>query len=142
VKSSPSFNKKVRRSPQQGWSLLETLVAMVVIGIGLFIYSQLQSNTWGSSRTNSYLFRAGQLIEKEVESIRVSIAQDSVSHWPPKDTTYSDHPLKISRTVSKAYSPKVTTRELPNVRKIEVLVHWGNRPQDSLKVTTYVSKSF
>jgi hypothetical protein len=49
--------------------------------------------------------------------------------------------LALTRTVSGAISPK-DGEALATVRKIDLTVSWGTRSLDTMKVTTYVSKSF
>jgi prepilin-type N-terminal cleavage/methylation domain-containing protein len=127
----------------RGWSLLELLIALVVLGIGITVFMRMQGRSSGISRANSNMQRASQLIGKHVESLRVGIARDPAA-WPPKDTTYIDPQfsnLTLTRTVGGAISPR-DGASLPGVRRIDLIVAWGNRTLDSMKVTTYVSKSF
>jgi prepilin-type N-terminal cleavage/methylation domain-containing protein len=128
---------------QAGWSLLELLIALVVLGLGVTVFMRMQHRSSGLSRANSNLQRASQLIEKHVESLRVHIARDA-SAWPPKDTAYTDPDfanLQLKRVVSAAVSPK-DGASLATVRRIDLTVWWGSRGLDTMKVTTYVSKSF
>ncbi len=126
---------------KSGWTLLETLIAIVVIGIGTGVYMRMQGMTGGVTKSNSNLFKAGQMIEKHIEGIRVQVAMDQ-TNWIPGDITVLDPPLKLVRTVSNAYSPKAPTVVVADVRKVDLVVSWGNKPMDTLKVTTYVSKKF
>jgi prepilin-type N-terminal cleavage/methylation domain-containing protein len=128
---------------QSGWSLLELLIALVVLGLGITVFMRMQHRSSGLSRANSNLQRASQLIERHVESLRVRIARDA-SAWPPRDTAYTDPDfpdLKLSRIVSGAISPK-DGASLATVRRIDLAVWWGPHSLDTMKVTTYVSKSF
>lgn len=127
---------------QRGWSLLETLLAVVMVGLGLMVWSRMQGASWGQSRTNANLLKAGQAIESDIEAIRVSIAQDSASsHWPPKDTSYQIGDLHFSRDISTASSPK-DGKILANVAKVDIVVSWGKTTLDSIQISTYVSKKF
>jgi prepilin-type N-terminal cleavage/methylation domain-containing protein len=128
---------------QTGWSLLELLIALVVLGLGVTVFMRMQHRSSGLSRANSNLQRSSQLIEKHVESLRVRIARDA-SAWPPKDTAYIDPDfpnLGLKRVVSGAISPK-DGASLATVRRIDLTVWWGAHSMDTMKVTTYVSKSF
>lgn len=124
--------------------MLETLVAMVVLGLGVLMYMRMQSRASGLARSNADLFRAGRIIEKHVETMRVRIARNAAGSWPPKDTAFYDpvhrHISLVSR-VEAATSPK-DGANLPGVRKVGVTVAWGKGPLDTIRVTTYVSKSF
>ncbi|MDB5104407.1 MAG: hypothetical protein JWP91_2096 [Fibrobacteres bacterium] len=130
-------------SAQRGWSMLELIVALVVLGTGITVFMRMQGGSSGLSRSNSNMQRASQVIEKHVESMRVRIAQDPAS-WPPKDTVYADSRysnLAVKRVVGPASSPK-DGASLPGVRRIDLTVTWGTGTMDTMKVTTYVSKSF
>lgn len=126
---------------QSGLSLMEILIAIVVIGIGVGVFLKMQKGSGSNLAGNSKMMRAGQLVEKHIEAMRIRIARDTIVNWPPKDTAYSENVLKLQRKISEARSPK-TGDVLPNVRKVEVIISWGKRRQDSLDVTTYVSRRF
>lgn len=131
------------RSRQSGWSLLELLIAIVVLGLGVTVFMRMQTRSSGISRANANLQRASQLIGKHVESLKVSMARDPAA-WPPRDTSFTDPDhadLKLKRVVGGAISPK-DGAVLPTVRRIDLTVSWGNRRLDTMKVTTYVSRNF
>lgn len=128
---------------QSGWSLLELLIAMVVLGLGITIFMKMQNRSSGLARGNANVQRAAQLIGRHVESMRVAIARDPAA-WPPRDTSFADPErpgLFLSRTVLGAVSPK-DGAALATVRRIDLAVSWGTRKLDTMKVTTYVSRSF
>ena len=132
------------RNAMRGWSLIETLVAVVVLGLGVLMYMRMQGRASGMSRMNSDLLKAGQILEQHVESLRVRISRDPAGNWPPKDTSYSDpghDKFTVVRRVRSVSSPK-DGAVLPGVRQLDITVAWGLRSLDTLKVTTYVSKSF
>jgi prepilin-type N-terminal cleavage/methylation domain-containing protein len=126
---------------QRGLTLLEIMIAIVVIAIGVGLFLKMQKNSGSNMAGNSKMMRAGQIVEKHVEAIRISIARDTIMNWPPHDTAYTEDMLKVDRKISAAKSPK-TSANLPNVRKVDIIISWGNSHQDSLDVTTYVSRRF
>lgn len=126
---------------QAGLSLMEIMIALVVIGIGVGVFLKMQTNSGSNMSGNSKMMRAGQLVEKHVEAIRISIARDTIANWPPRDTTYTEAGLKVVRRIFEASSPN-TPAVLPNVRKVELTVSWGTFRKDSLDVTTYVTRRF
>ena len=126
---------------QRGLTLLEIMIAIVVIGIGIGVFLTMQKSSGRNMSGNGKMMRAGQIVEKHVEAIRINIARDTVANWPPRDTTYTENLLKVVRKVSAAKSPK-TGDDLPNVRKVELIISWGQSHQDSLDVSTYVSRRF
>lgn len=128
----------------RGWSLLETLVAVVVLGMGVLMYMRMQGRASGMARMNSDLVKAGQILEQHVEGLRVRISRDPVGNWPPKDTSYFDPDLDrftVDRRVKQVRSPKDGAM-LSGVRQLDITVAWGRRALDTLRVTTYVSKNF
>ena len=126
---------------QRGLTLMEILIAIAVIGIGVGVFLKMEGSSGSGMAGNSKMMRAGQLIEKHIEGMRISIARDTLDNWPPPDTSYTENGLKLQRTVSAAKSPKDGS-PLPNVRKVDVVVTWGAFKIDSLDVTTYVTKRF
>lgn len=126
---------------QSGLSLMEILIALVVIAIGVGVFLKMQKGSGSNLAGNSKMMRAGQLVEKHIEAMRIHIAKDTVANWPPKDTAYTEALLKVQRKVSDAFSPKGGA-PLPNVCKVDIIVSWGKFRQDSLDVSTYVSRRF
>ncbi len=136
----------------KGLTLLEILIAIIVVGIGSTVYLRVQHMSGGVNRTNSALFRAGQMVEKHIEAIRVQIAKDTNGlRWVPQnnfiESDSSGSPkLNLTRKVSTVTAPKPdaggTYANIPSVRKIDIVVKWGTGAMDSLNVTTYVSKKF
>lgn len=127
----------------QGFSLLEILISLVIVGIiGVSIIS-LQTSVWKRSTTSNRLLLAGQLIEKQIESIRMGIDQNPVSNFPPKDGSIAENGISLSWKVYSAYRPKgATTTELKNVRRCVFTAAWGKSKGDTLQVSTYISKFF
>lgn len=128
---------------ESGWSLLELLIAIIVLGLGIIVFMKMQGRSSGIARSNANVQRAAQLIGRHVESMRVAIARDPAA-WPPKDTSFADPDrpgLMVKQVVLGAISPK-DGASLATVRRIDLTVSWGQRQLDTMKVTTYVSRSF
>lgn len=130
-----------RRRNQAGLTLMEILIAIVVVGIGVALFMTLQRNSGSRLAGNSNLLKAGQLIEKHMEAMRIAVARDTVANWPPRDTAYQENRISVERTVSEARSPK-NNAVLPNVRRVEIIAAWGNARGDTLNISTYVAKRF
>ncbi len=120
---------------------MEILIALVVIGLGIGVFLKMEGSSGNSMTGNSKMMRAGQLVEKNIESVRIGIARDTLLNWPPRDTGFTEGGLKLTRKVSAAFSPKDGSA-LPNVRKVDMIVTWGAFKLDSLDVTTYVTRRF
>ncbi|HLP40282.1 MAG TPA: prepilin-type N-terminal cleavage/methylation domain-containing protein [Fibrobacteria bacterium] len=126
---------------QGGLTLIEILIALVVVGFGVGLFLKMQSSAGARLHGSSQMLQAGQIVEKHMEAMRITIAQGNISSWPPQDTAYVENRLSVSRRVSQAISPK-TGDVLANVRKVDLSVAWGKRPIDSLRISTYVAKQF
>lgn len=135
------MNARRRREGQRGLTLMEILIAIVVVGVGVGLFMTLQRNSGSRLAGNSNLLKAGQLIEKHMEAMRIAVARDTVSNWPPRDTSYQESRISVVRTVSAARSPK-NNAVLPNVRRIDIVAAWGSGRNDTLNISTYVAKRF
>jgi len=119
------------------------MIAIVVLGLGITVFMKMQGRSSSIARSNANVQRAAQLIGRHVESLRVAIARDPAA-WPPRDTSFSDPErpgLFLKRVVVAAISPK-DGASLATVRRIDLTLSWGQRALDTMKVTTYVSRSF
>lgn len=126
---------------QRGLTLIEILIALVVVGVAVGLFMTLQRNSGSRLAGNSNLLKAGQIIEKHMEAMRISVARDTVANWPPRDTAYVETLIRVARTVSPARSPK-NNAVLPNVRKVDIVATWGQGKVDTLNISTYVAKRF
>ena len=135
-------------NPKRGWSLIEVLAAMVIIALGVVLFVKIQGMTGQQSKTSARILKAGHMIEKHLEDLRISIAQDSVAYWPANNSTVTvpagPDGITLIRRAYTAHSPKGGAAALliPNVDSLEITTYWGSGTLDTLKVTTYVSKRF
>ena len=137
-------------NPQRGWSLIESLAAIVVVGIGITLFAKVQRMTSRDSSVNSKTLLAGKMIENYLEDTRIYIAKTksnspAYTGWTGFPTSIAASPannnIKLVCTVSTAYSPKDGATVL-DVRKLDIVTTWTSPYADTLKVTTYVSKKF
>lgn len=137
--------RRPSRGKQEGWSLLEALAAIVVVGLGISLFVKVQGMSSRGSGTNSKQLVAVRMIEKYLEDTRIGIAKNMDANFPPKSTTVAaaaPHFITLTSTVSDAYSPKDGTEKVANVVRIDIACRWTVPVKDSLKVTTYVAKRF
>ncbi len=129
---------------ESGWSLIEALAAIVIVGIGIALFTKVQQMSSRDSGTNSKILVAGKLIEKHLEDMRITIARDTIKNWPPIGlsiaATAPDN-VALTRTISAAFSPKDGV-PVNNVVKVDLMATWTAPKVDTLLVTTYVSKRF
>jgi prepilin-type N-terminal cleavage/methylation domain-containing protein len=140
---SDRFGILKQSKKDHGFSLLEILVSLVIVGIIGVSIMALQTSVWKRSTTSNHLLIATQLIEKQIESIRMTIDQNPTSNFPPKDGSLVENGISVSWKVLAAYRPKgATTTELKNVRRCVFTATWGQNKGDTLLVSTYISKLF
>lgn len=129
---------------QRGGSLVEVLAAIIVVGIGIALFTKVQGRTSKDSGQNSKMLIAGKMIERHLEDTRIHIFKDTVNNWPPKTLTIAANTtdgITLTRTVSNALSP-IDNAVVSNVKKLDIKASWTRPRKDSLVVTTYVSKRF
>lgn len=128
---------------QRGWTLIEVLAAVVVVGIGLLFFTRVQHSSSRGSGENSRILIAGKMLEKYLEDTRIKIAKDTVNWKPVNATLPAAAPdyITIRSTVSPAKSP-VDGAVVNNVVRMDLVASWTRPYADSLAVTTYVSKRF
>ncbi len=138
------FTSARKDATERGWSLLEALAAIVVVGIGITLFTKVQRMTSRESSTNSRILMAGKMIEKHIEDTRILIAKDTVANWPPKNKVISataPDNITLVSTIGPALSPK-DGAVVNNVVQMSIMTYWTKPYNDTLRVTTYVSKRF
>ena len=114
---------------------------MIFLGIiGLVLYSS-QSFSWKNTIGSNKTIVAGQMIERQIEAIRIAIDRNPAYFFPPPSFQKSENGIDLKWTISQAVRP-VGGANLSNVRKCYFVASWGKGKNDSLKVTTYLSKMF
>jgi prepilin-type N-terminal cleavage/methylation domain-containing protein len=125
-----------------GFTLIEVLIAIVVIGITAGIIAKLQNSTWVSTRRTNNRLVAAQLITRQVETMRINIAMDSATYWPPVAGSLTDAAsrLPMAWTVSTVNDPLGVS--IARVRAVRYVVHWTSTRAESLVVPTMLSHDF
>ena len=136
------YNRKCKRI--SGFSLLEIVIALAIVGfIGINIM-MLQTSSWKRTNTSNRLLVSGQMIEKKIEYFRMNIDADPLNNFPPIDGSTSENGINLSWQFSSAYRPlgPQPRGPLTNVRRCDFTATWGTSRGDTLIVTTYLSKFF
>jgi prepilin-type N-terminal cleavage/methylation domain-containing protein len=129
---------------QKGWTLLEVVAAIVVVGLGVVLFMRVQHSANRDSASNSRILVSGKMIEKFLEDTRISILRDTLGNWPPASRYIAPTApsfVALRSVVGPAYSPKDGIL-VANVVRMDITALWLLPYPDSLKVTTYVSKRF
>jgi prepilin-type N-terminal cleavage/methylation domain-containing protein len=128
----------------RGWTLLEVLAALSVVGLGVLLFTRVQHSSNRDIGENSRIMLAGKLIEQFLEDTRITIAKDTLHNWPPKNRSVAASApsfISLSGKFYPAYSPKDGV-PVKNVMRMDIVAAWTRPYPDSVKVTTYVSKRF
>jgi hypothetical protein len=129
---------------ERGFSLLEALAALLVVGLGIVLFLKVQNMTGHARGTNVKKLAAGKLIEKYVEDTRIAIQRDTLANWPPRSRLLPPEPphdIALEIVVGQARSPKDGSL-VQNVRSLQITATWTRPVPDTLKVSTYVSRRF
>ena len=123
-----------------GFTLLEVLITLVIISITLAGVLLLQGATWRSSASTNNTQLAGQLVERQIEEMRLGISFDTTSNWPPVNGGLTSSGLELSWEVSRTKDPDGAY--VDRVRQVDFTVAWRATVPETLKVTTFLSKDF
>ncbi len=126
---------------QSGFALMEILVAMAILGVGFSFILMSDKISWNTTKSSIKMLKAGHLIEKNIEQLRIHISSNPAANFPPTDTSFTEDGITFQRKITTAYSPKTGTA-LSNIRKLEITTAWGSSVNDSLNIQTYISRDF
>lgn len=124
-----------------GFTLLEILISLailLVIGVAAF---SIQSSTWKRVVTSTHLTVAGQMIERQIEQLRMNVSVNPNLYFPPSDSSYVENGITLSWTHGTVTRPHSATT-LTDVMQYTFTAAWGKKSTDSLRVTTCISKLF
>jgi Tfp pilus assembly protein PilV len=125
-----------------GFAMMEVILVMVVIGIIGANIIALQNSTWKSSSSSNKLLLAGQMIDRQIERLRMHIDKNPESNFPPSDSSVTDNGITLNWKVSSVTRSVGTPITIANVRECDFIAGWGRGKRDTLKVKTYLSKNF
>ena len=129
-----------RFHPEQGVTLIELMMALVILSIGLMAVSQLfPEGTRGQIRDRLFS-SANYYAQERIEEI-------SQKDWSDPSLTIGRHPaagfdtLGTYRTWLRFYQVDVMTAPLDNLRKVTVTVNWNyQNAARTVSVSTYVRR--
>lgn len=108
--------------------------------IGIIFFSN-QNSSWNKTIGAKKMLVAGNMIERQIEAMRIAIDRSPQYSFPPQSSQKTENDIKLTWTVSAATRP-TDGADLSNVRKCDFVASWGKGNNDTLKVTTYISKMF
>lgn len=133
------------KTVQKGFTLLEILIAMIIISIGVVSFISMQQSTWSGTRKSNNTLLAGQIIERKIERLRLDIAEDPENNFPylidskNNMTESEDNGITITWQIRPYFYNGLTVE---NLREIELLAEWRGLRKDSLVVITCLGKNF
>lgn len=126
---------------RSGFTLIETLIAMVILAaIGVSL-ATAYSSSWKNVLLSKKTLIAGHLIEQKTEQMRMLIDRNPSKYFPPSDSQFTSQGIYLTWKISAAARP-TDGANLSNTRKCSFVASWGKSKNDTLKVTTYLSKLF
>jgi len=128
-----------------GFTMVEILVAIVIIAISGTTFLMLQRNTWFGTMNSNKILQAGQIIERQIEDKRMQIASNpgnfaSVISAMNNVTVQDSNKIDVVWKVSSAYDKSGVS--ITNVRTVELRAKSRSANDTLVLVTTCISKNF
>lgn len=133
--------KQHNKNNRSGFTLIEVLIAIVIISLTALSFMWLQQQTWKNTSASNKMLLAGQAIEAKIESIRVQIAVDtSVFRTMTNSTQTTVNGITVTSTLC-APGDSMPNRN-NNVRKVTIQASWKVWNPETLTVATFISRDF
>jgi prepilin-type N-terminal cleavage/methylation domain-containing protein len=129
-----------------GFTLTEVLIVLFIMALAATGFIFLQKNTWSGTRQSNKVTIVSQVLEKQIEKLRMQIAQDPETNFPSlvaakNNTIETDvNGVDVHWTVRAATDPLGAV--IDNVREVELKAKWRTDRWDSLVVITCIAKNF
>ena len=126
-----------------GFALMEIILMLVITGIIGTNTIMVQRNSWKWTGSSNRMLIAGQMIERQIESLRMTVDADPESNFPPSDSQLTENGIKLEwklSDVNKFGGGPVITKN--HIRQCDLTASWGEKATDTLKVTTFLAKNF
>lgn len=121
---------------------MEIIFIMVVIGIITANIMVIQKSSWKMSGSSNKLLLAGQMIDRQIEQLRMFVDRNPAANFPPRDSSFTENGITLKWTLSTVTRSVGTKVILDNVRECNMMAGWGNNKWDTLKVKTYLARNF
>lgn len=123
---------------QRGFTLIEALIALVVLSLGLFGLMQIQTRVMTETGDSKTRTAAANLAQEKLEELRARSYASIVS-----DDDGETVPVETGGTTDFTRSWTVTGYTSPPYKKVSVTTSWtnANRNTESLTLTTFIAES-
>lgn len=130
-----------KRTSSTGFSVIEVLISLAILGIVALSIFMIQTSTWKGVIFSNRLTVAGQMIERQIEQLRMNIVANPVTNFPPHDSSYTENSITLSWKGTPVQRP-VDGAWLDHVRQYTFTAAWGKGKADTLRVTTCLAQKF
>jgi prepilin-type N-terminal cleavage/methylation domain-containing protein len=132
-----------RTRSRSGFSLIELMIALVILAVGLLTLASAQIHAMAGGRSGKHLSQAVTIAQQQMElSQRIAWANLPTSGWSSVGTVDNDIEGPTTMTEqSYAVSQRVTDLVLSQLRSVEVQVAW-NEPRRGNRSYTLSSVRF
>jgi prepilin-type N-terminal cleavage/methylation domain-containing protein len=144
--------KKTLLNNTHGFSLIEVLLAVIMIAICAIGMLMWQKSSWLQTSNTNKLMVAGQVIEKQIEKQRMIIAENPVVNFDQFTYTFLNKTVILT---DSSTTPFIKVRwnvydnlldpsghSVRNVYQVKLAAWWGTQKVDTLKVTTCIARNF
>lgn len=135
-------NPNPKRRHSSGLSLIEVMVAIVVMSFTVIFFLQIQKIRNSTIQEKRSLTTASRLIEDTVEGMRALIAVDPDTNFPPSDTTIINNDVQLDIVVGDAFDPSGAL--IDGARQVSMTASWMS-PGGTIRtidVHTFVARDY
>jgi prepilin-type N-terminal cleavage/methylation domain-containing protein len=127
-----------------GFSLLEVLISLGIVGVCAAGFLTFQTTSWANNNAATMTLSAGQLIERQVEYLRMIIASnpDTFAVYLAVNKQDSTSAKNINVRWVVANSMDQNNVPMPDARLVTFTAAWTKPRKDSLVVPACISKNF
>ena len=125
-----------------GFTLLEILIAMAILGISTGVFLNAAWSAWTETRNANHLYLAGHLIEKRIEALRIDIEKNPAAGYWPGNSTVTDGGITVSWVLSPPIDITGGGSPPADVKQLRIVAYWQTVGPESLVVETHLSRDF
>jgi len=135
-----------------GFTMLEVLLSILIVTFTAISYLMWQKSTWSQTTITNRRMVATQVLEKQIEARRMTIAQNPIANFAAfkaitgKDTVVIDNSVTPNVRVEWKIFPDSLRAPnddtVKNVVPAQLIASWGSGTFDTLRLWTNITKNF
>jgi len=118
----------------KGFSLIEVLIALVILAISLLALAGLMATTVKNNSFGGHITEASTLAQDKLEEFR-AMRWDDIQVTPPGPDTDNR-----SGSTGIAYTRNWTVVQAGNIKTITITINWNDRTNHSIRLISVISK--